>query len=32
MIVSFILPAAAAFWLGIKKLQTFMKHNKSSNL
>jgi membrane protein implicated in regulation of membrane protease activity len=31
MIVSFIIPALAAFWLGVKRLHAFAKNNKSSN-
>jgi hypothetical protein len=31
MIVSFVFPAVAAFWLGVKRLYAFLKFDRSSN-
>jgi hypothetical protein len=31
MIVSFVIPAVAAFWLGVKRLNAFLKFDRSSS-
>jgi hypothetical protein len=31
MIVSFAIPAVAAFWLGVKRLNAFLKFHRSSS-
>ena len=31
MIVSFVIPALAAFWLGVKRVNAFTKHDRTSN-
>ena len=31
MIVSFVIPALGAFWLGVKQLEAFMKKDRSSH-